>query len=250
MELFKKFFGALTRFALAGVVGFLVRKGVIDGALGEELLLAAVIGIPTLIWSLWQKYKDRLRFLTALSLPANSRPELVDATLESNSKSSSLLSLILIFAVGLASLTSIACGKEQIENSFAKTVVALRSARKVTTVQHKYGHIDDAAYKSRLLLFDSANDAVNQTGDTIAGFGEITPGNKQQVLDEIKKLADTVDKLVADGDVGVKNPESQNDYRRWLMVAKGVINSAKVAIAAIDKPVAVKDLKIPKANLN
>lgn len=147
-------------------------------------------------------------------------------------------------------LLSQACGKEQIENSFAKTVVALRSARQVTTVQHKYQHIDDAAYKSRLLLFDSAFDAVNQTGDTIAGFGEITPGNKQQVLDELGKLATTVDKLVADGDIGIKNPASQNDYRRWLLLTKGIISSAKIAIAAIDKPVAVKDLKIPKANLN
>ncbi len=142
-----------------------------------------------------------------------------------------------------------ACGKEQIENSFAKTVVALRSARKVTTVQHKYGHIDDAAYKSRLLLFDSAFDAVNSTGDTVAGFGEITPGNKQQVLDELNKLATTADKLIADGDVGVKNPESQNDYRRWLLLAKGLINSLKIGVAAIDKPVSVKDLKIPKAKI-
>lgn len=139
-----------------------------------------------------------------------------------------------------------ACGKEQIENTFAKTVVALRSARQVSTVQHKYGHIDDAAYRSRLLLFDSANEAVNSVGDTIAGFGEITPGNKQQVLDELNNLATTVDKLIADGNVGVKNPDSQNDYRRWLLLVKGLINSAKVGIAAIDRPVQVKELKLAK----
>lgn len=140
-----------------------------------------------------------------------------------------------------------ACGKEQIENTFAKTVVALRSARQVATVQHKYGHIDDAAYKSRLLGFDSAFDAVNATGDTIAGFGEITPGNKQQVLDQVNSLATTIDKLIADGDVGVKNPDSQRDYRRWLLLSKGIVNSIKIGVAAIDKPVLVKDLKIPKA---
>lgn len=148
----------------------------------------------------------------------------------------------------LLMVCSQACGKEQIENTFAKTVVALRSARQVSTVQHKYEHIDDAAYRSRLLLFDSANEAVNSVGDTIAGFGEITPGNKQQVLDELNNLATTVDKLIADGNVGVKNPDSQNDYRRWLLLVKGLINSAKVGIAAIDRPVQVKDLKLAKVN--
>ncbi|HMV47816.1 MAG TPA: hypothetical protein PLD20_00895 [Blastocatellia bacterium] len=68
--LFERFFGAVTRFLLAGLVGYLVRKGVIDGSLAEELLVAAAIGIPTLLWSLWQKYRDRLKILKALELPA------------------------------------------------------------------------------------------------------------------------------------------------------------------------------------
>lgn len=143
-----------------------------------------------------------------------------------------------------------ACGKEQIENSFAKTVVALRAARKVTTTQHDFNHIDDKAYKARLELFKHAYESVNEVGDTIAGFGEITPGNKQEVLDQLSKLATTVDKLIADGDVGVKNPQSQNDYRRWLLVSKAIISSAKVVIAAVDKPVPVKDLKLPKASVD
>lgn len=80
--LFERFFGSLVRFLLAGVVGYLVRKGVIAGDLGEELLIAAAIGIPTLIWSLWQKYKDRLKFLKALELPAGTTETRVEAEIK------------------------------------------------------------------------------------------------------------------------------------------------------------------------
>lgn len=249
-ELFARFFGSLTRFALAGVVGWLITKGVIDDSLGSDLLAAAVVGVPTLIWGFYQKYKDQLKLSKALTLPAGStRNDLADVMARDGGKSS-LMSLALIGVLSFGAMTQMACGKEQIENSFAKTVVALRAARKVTTTQHTYGHIDDAAYKSRLQLFSHAYDSINEVGDTIAGFGEITPGNKQEVLDQIGKLATTVDKLIADGDVGVKNPQSQNDYRRWLLVTRGIISSAKVVIAAVDKPVSIKDLKLPKASVD
>lgn len=70
-ELFQKFFGSVTRYLLIGVAGYLVQKGVISEDLSTELLAAAAVGIPALIWGLWSKYKDQLHFLAALKLPAN-----------------------------------------------------------------------------------------------------------------------------------------------------------------------------------
>lgn len=245
-ELFARFFGALTRFLLAGIAGWFVKKGIIDDNLSTDLLAAAVIGIPTLIWSLYQKYKDRVKFLTALQLPVGSTESDVEAVVD-NGGARKLSSLILVFVL-LGGGLSMACGKEQIENTVTKTVVALRAARKVTTVQHKYGHIDDKGYGERLTFFGRAYTSVDALGDTLADFGEINTANKQDILDKVNELAGTIDQLIAKGDVGVLNPQTQADYRRWLTVARAGINAIKIGVAAVEKPIPVKDLKIPKAS--
>ncbi|MGE0133055.1 MAG: hypothetical protein AB7U82_33680, partial [Blastocatellales bacterium] len=224
-----------------------VKRGVIDGTLGDDLILAATIAIPTLIWSIWQKYKDRLNFVTALGLPANSTEGDVKAVIDRGGGAHhKLLTILLLATVGFAGLATQACGKEQIENTLAKTVTAMRAARRVTTVQHKYSHLDDAAYKARLDAFDRAYTVVDEIGDDLAAFGEITPGNKQRVLDKIGDLTATFDQLLASGDLGVKNPASQNDYRRWLMAARGGLASIKVVVAAVSKPTPVRDVRVPK----
>lgn len=247
-ELFARFFGSLTRFALAGAVGWLVKKGVIDGKLGDDLLVAAVIAIPTLIWSLWQKYKDRLQFVTALGLPAGSTERDVKAVIDRGGGARDLLLGLLLFCVVSGAAMTTACGKEQIESAVTKTVVAVRTARKVTTTQHKYGHIDDSAYRARLNLFEKTYNDIDTLGDSLANFGEITPGNKQAVLDQLNALAGTIDQLVASGDLGVVNPKSQTEYRRWILLARGTLNAIKIAVAAVEKPVPVGNLKIPKAS--
>lgn len=244
--LFERFFGSVVRFLLAGVTGYLVRKGVIDNSLGEEVLAAAAIGIPTLLWSLWQKYKERLKFLKALDVPAGTSERQVEIALKSGLNPPSSTSLVLLGLILALGISSVACGKEQVENTVTKTVVALRAARKVTTVQHKYGHIEDDAYRSRLEFFRRTYNSVDALGDVLAEFGEINAGNKQAVLDKLQELAGTVDQLIASGDVGVVNAQSQNDYRRWLLVAKSGISAIKIAVAAIDKPLPVGNLKVTK----
>ncbi len=87
----QKFIGALVAFSLAGTVGYLVAKGVITGDLGKELIEAAVIAVPTLIWRLYQKYKDHLKFLTALDLPAGSTSADVDRAIKSQMSNVSVL---------------------------------------------------------------------------------------------------------------------------------------------------------------
>lgn len=57
--------GSIVRFALAGVFGVLVSKGIWTEAEASTYLSAAVLGILTLGWSIWQKYGNRLKFMTA-----------------------------------------------------------------------------------------------------------------------------------------------------------------------------------------
>jgi hypothetical protein len=59
--------GSILRFLLAGVFGYLVEKGVWTGEQSATFLSAAVVGILALGWSLWNKYKSRIKLVTALA---------------------------------------------------------------------------------------------------------------------------------------------------------------------------------------
>lgn len=73
MPLILEFLGAVIRFALAGVFGWLVAKGVITADQASRFSAAMVaslaMGGATLLWSLWAKYKSRLKLTAALELP-------------------------------------------------------------------------------------------------------------------------------------------------------------------------------------
>lgn len=61
--------GSVVRWALAAVAGFLVNAGVWKGEDAEKYVAAAAIAVVALGWGLWEKYKSRIKFLTALTLP-------------------------------------------------------------------------------------------------------------------------------------------------------------------------------------
>ena len=79
MPLLLEFLGAVLRFALTGIGAWLVAKGVITPEQAARFTDAAVAGgalmLVSLGWSLWAKYRTRLKFLGALKLPAGASEE-------------------------------------------------------------------------------------------------------------------------------------------------------------------------------
>ena len=73
--LLSEFLGALLRWLLTGVGMWLMTHGVITADQSTRFLEGAVVAILTLAWSLFQKYRARLKFLAALELPAGSGEE-------------------------------------------------------------------------------------------------------------------------------------------------------------------------------
>lgn len=61
--------GSILRFFLAMGAGYLVKAGVWTGSDAETYVTAAALGLLTLGWSLWNKYKERQKLLTAIALP-------------------------------------------------------------------------------------------------------------------------------------------------------------------------------------
>lgn len=73
-NLIKGIIGSIVRFLLAGVVGYLVTKGVITGEQASLVIPAVTLGVITVAWAIWRKYKIQQRIAVALELSAGSTP--------------------------------------------------------------------------------------------------------------------------------------------------------------------------------
>jgi hypothetical protein len=70
--------GAILRWGLAFLAGYLVQAGIWQATEAEGYVAAAVLGLLGLGWSLWQKYHDRIKFLAALHAPAGTSEDSLD----------------------------------------------------------------------------------------------------------------------------------------------------------------------------
>lgn len=76
--------GAIIRFALGGLFGVLVERGIWTKEDAATYLGAAVVAVLTLGWSLWVKYKGRLKLLTALAHDAPMSEKTVEVMVANN----------------------------------------------------------------------------------------------------------------------------------------------------------------------
>ena len=68
--------GSIVRAGLMILAGYLVKAGIWDASTAATYVGAASLAILGLGWSLWQKYKSRVKLLSALAM--------TDTTTESN----------------------------------------------------------------------------------------------------------------------------------------------------------------------
>jgi hypothetical protein len=61
--------GAIIRWALSGVFGYLVSQGAITNDQSSLIAAALATGIVTLGWSLWTNWRKRQKLVTALASP-------------------------------------------------------------------------------------------------------------------------------------------------------------------------------------
>lgn len=162
-----------------------------------------------------------------------------------NTRSTRMIVTVLLMAL---SLNAVGCSKEKIEKSLGNLTTAVKSAREVTTVQHKYGHITDEQYVERLEKFKAAYKAIDTLGDNIVQFGTIDEASRPTFLQNVRDLNKTLVALIQTGEYGVKNPVSKAEYTRWILLASGTASAIEVAIAASKTPVDVKGVKVEKMN--
>ena len=123
--------GAIIRWGLTFLAGYLVRYGVWSSGESEAYVAAASIAGATLIWSLWQKYKTRLKFLTALDMPAGTSEKKVDDRIKSGGGVAPVILLAVALGAGALGLTS--CAKTP-PNLSPGTISAVKAAEVVKAV--------------------------------------------------------------------------------------------------------------------
>lgn len=176
---------------------------------------------------------------------ARRAPETNHRTYKTKVKYMKFVNRIVIFSL-ILTMTGLfsACGETKMEGAFAKGVVALRTARRVSTIQYNSGQITADQYRSRLLLFRDLNVAVDETADQIIALGTITSTNKDQVLVKLNDLFAKIDKLIAEGHVGIRNVQSINDYRNNLLIARTVLTGLFATIETLKNSTPVAELEV------
>ncbi len=78
-ELARAYLGAVIRWLIALVSGYLISKGIVDRELadqfGAEAALALAGALVTLLWALWNKWRGHFKLEKALAAPAGTTRE-------------------------------------------------------------------------------------------------------------------------------------------------------------------------------
>jgi hypothetical protein len=64
--------GSILRWAFTLGAGYLIRAGIWQQQDAETYVAALTLALLTLAWSLWAKYRSRVKLLTALQMPKGS----------------------------------------------------------------------------------------------------------------------------------------------------------------------------------
>lgn len=59
----------LLRYALSGVTAWLIANGIATEGQIAKLITGLATGLGLVLWLVWQKYRERVRLLTALAMP-------------------------------------------------------------------------------------------------------------------------------------------------------------------------------------
>lgn len=154
--------GSIIRYGLMIAAAFLVKKGIWTQSAMEGYVEAAVVGILTFSWTVWNHYKNRIKFLTALSMPAGSSEASVVAKLDSGVKPTNVVPLLVVTGLTIALLAG--CSTlftqivtvTQIRDSAMKELAALHAQGKITRSTDEKIAQADAVYRKSAEVAASA----------------------------------------------------------------------------------------------
>jgi hypothetical protein len=106
-ELLTIMLGSLLRMLLLGLFGALIQRGVWTADQVGQLAAGLAGFIAVAAWALWKRYHDRLKFLTALEMPAGTSEATIKAKIATGTGAKVMTWLVL--AVALSALAVTGC---------------------------------------------------------------------------------------------------------------------------------------------
>lgn len=214
--LFAAILGSFIRFGLTALATWLVTKGVWSTNDSSEFVTGLTIALVTLIWSLWQKYRGHIKFLTALDLPAGSSPEQVKEKMQTRA----FTFMLLIAALGFSS-TAATCRNgtprhDSVVNLTAtvSAVKGLQDGEKILYDSKKVLALTEEKHKVFNAKLVQVWDAIEAARSAVAAWtpGKQTPQQVGVLLQKINILLDESIEVI-----GVALPKEVNDVRRAIM---------------------------------
>lgn len=69
-EIYRAWIGTIVRHSLSGLSIYLTAHGWLTSGQADQFLAVIATGAAAILWSLWQKYRQKLKQFTAQELPA------------------------------------------------------------------------------------------------------------------------------------------------------------------------------------
>ena len=74
---------SILRWALTFLAGWFVQRGIWTGGEAEMYVAGAALALVTCVWSVWSRYRSRVKFLTALTMAPGATENDVKAHIKS-----------------------------------------------------------------------------------------------------------------------------------------------------------------------
>lgn len=192
--------GSIVRWLLAGAAGWLVQHGVWSAAQSQTYVMAAGLALLSLGWSLWQKYRSRLHFLTALESPAGTTESAVTDKIKNGTGAT--LALVLGAVLGAGVVVS-SCASAPIVSATGAEHVAVTAVHGVVQAEARafatgaYDNAKHQQYVSALLKVVQSEKALNDALMTWnAASGQPMPAVVSIAVQSIQKILADVSPLI------------------------------------------------------
>jgi len=169
-------------------------------------------------------------------------------------------SLMLMLSVGLLVVAGSAwkCGGEGGDPAnLERNIVAagydlhlgFEAGAKSAKAFNSRGRLGDEKYKAVVSKMSGLTEAAQRFNLRLDEIPQITPENKQQVIDLIDGFLADIDGVIADNLIVDADKDTQSQVRRWLFVARSVGQGIKVAVAAVSKPTPTEKVLIDQGSI-
>lgn len=194
--------GSIVRWLLAGAAGWLVQHGIWTSAQSQTYVMAAALAVLSLGWSLWQKYKSRVHFLTALQAPAGTSEDAVK-TKVAQGLGVPLSVVLLVAALSAAVLVSSCAGMNKLVITTSGEHIAVVSVHAVIQAEASafnagaYDNAHHQTYVAALLKVTQSEKALNDALMTWnAASGQPMPQVVSIAVQSIQKILSDVTPLI------------------------------------------------------